>query len=102
MDFGVAQLDFEIGNSGLRGVTVRFCGIKSAFVVGIIEGGKKLPLFDARAFVKENAGDAPSDLCGDGGAAARRDIPAGIQGRLGPPAFRLGRGRDLHDRLLVP
>ncbi len=102
LDFGVAKLDFEIRDSSLRGVAVRFRGIQGAFVVGIIERSKELALFDARAFVKENAGDAPGDFGGDGGAAARRDIPAGIQRSQGTSGFRLGSRGDLHDGLLIP
>src|SRR5438105_9174114 len=68
----------------------------------MVERGEQVAVRDAGAFVKENAGDAPGYLGGNGGAAARGNVPAGIQRRLGPAGIRLGRGRDLHDGLLAP
>jgi hypothetical protein len=62
----------------MRGVAIGLSGIESASNVGIIERGKELAFLYASALVEKHAGDAASDFSGDGGAAARRDVTAGI------------------------
>ena len=101
-DFSVAELHFQVGDSGLGGIAVRLRRLERALIIGIVEGGKKLALFNGCAFIKENAGDASGNFCSDRGAAAWRDVPARIQCRQRALGIRLGRRRDLHDRLLLP
>ena len=102
MNFRITELNLEIRNGRLRGVAVCFGGIKSALVIGIVERGEELSLFHARSLVKVNAGYAPSNLGRDRGSAARGNVPAGVQCRLGTLAIRLGGHGDLDDGLLTP
>ncbi len=71
--------------------------------VGIVQGGEELALGDARAFVEEDASDAAGDLGGDGGAAARSDVAAGVQKGFAATGARglVGHG-DFNDGLLIP
>jgi len=102
LNFRITELNLEIRNGRLRGVAVCFGGIKSALVIGIVEGGQKLALFDARAFVEVNAGHAASDFGSDRGATPWSDITTGVQSCLGTFAVRLGGRGDLDDGLLTP
>jgi hypothetical protein len=62
-----------------------------------------LTLLNARAFVKVHAGYPPGDLGGDGRAAARRDIAAGVQQSFAAAgADRFVHRRDFDERLLIP
>ena len=79
VDFRVAELDFVVGNGGLAGIAVGLDGLEDAPGVCVIERGEQLALGDARAFIEKNAGDAAGDFGGDGGAAARRDVAAGVE-----------------------
>ena len=79
LDFGVAQLDLEVLNGGLRGVAIGFGGVQAAKGVGIVELGEQLAFFHASTFIKVDAGDAAGNFGGDSGAAARRNVTAGIE-----------------------
>jgi hypothetical protein len=89
LDVGVAKLDLVVSDGGLGGVAVGFGGIERALDVGIIQRGEELALGDARAFIEEYPGDPAGNLGGDGGATSRRDVAAGIEGRM-PAKMRTG------------
>ena len=78
LNLGVTKLDFQVCDSRLSGVAVRFRRIKCALVVGIVELSEKLALIDACPFIKENASDAACNFGSDRGPAARGDVPARI------------------------
>ena len=79
LDLGVLELHFEVGDLRARGIAVSDGGFEGALCVGIIERRKDLALLYVHAFIEEYAGDAPRNFRGDRGAAARRDVPAGVQ-----------------------
>ena len=102
-DLGVAELNLEVGNGGFGGVAVGLGGIQGFLHVGVVEGGEKLTLLDAGAFVEENAGDPAGNFGRNGGPAARRDVARGVEQSLaaaGASGF-VDRG-DFDDRLLLP
>ena len=96
----IFQLDFEIGNGGLRGIAVGFGGIQGATRIGIIQRRQELPLRHTRTFIKHHTGHPAGNLRGDGGAPPRGDIPTGVQNARGTRG-RLLRGGHFHFRLAV-
>ena len=99
MDRLLEEVDRD--DSGLGGVAVGFGRIERALDVGIVQGGQELVFGDARTFIEEHAGDAAGNLRGDGGAAAGRDVAAGIQERLTTAGIRFCGSGDLDHRLLI-
>ncbi len=97
----ILELDLVVGNGGLGGVSVGSCRIEGSLDIGIIQGGEELALRNAGTFVEEDSGDAAGNLGGDGGAAAGRDVAAGIQQCLAAARFGLRGGRDVHHGLLA-
>src|ERR1700675_695145 len=100
----VSKLHFIIGDSGLSSEVVGLGGIQGSADVGIVEGGEQLAGVDVRTFIEENTGDTAGDFGGDGGAAARGDVAAGVQQRFAAAeaGCRLLCHGYFHDGLLVP
>ena len=78
----VSELHLEIGDGGFGGFVVGFGGVQRFADVGIVQRGQQLAFSDVRAFVEEDPGDPAGDFRGDGGAAARGDVAAGVQQRF--------------------
>ena len=71
--------------------------------VGVVERGEELAFLHDGAFVEKDAGDAAGDFRGDGGAAARGDVAAGIQkGFAASGTDGFVDGGDFDDGLLIP
>src|SRR5260370_16579951 len=97
----VLELDLIVSDTCSGGIAVGSCPIYNPFYLQIIEGGEELARGHAGAFVKKDAGHPSGNLGGDGGAAAGRDVAAGVQQRLARSGFRLGGGHNLDSRPLT-
>src|SRR4029077_13679998 len=103
LDARVFQLHFEIGDGGLGGFVVGSGGVQGLAGVRIVQGGEQLVFGDVGAFVEEHASDTAGDFRGDGGAAARRDVAAGVEQSFA--AAVVGgflHHHDFHGRFLIP
>src|ERR1700730_2177591 len=103
LDFRGFQLHLVIKNGGFGRFVVGLGGFERLANIGVVECGEKLALGYVRALVEENARDTAGDFRGDGGAAARGDVTAGVEQSFAATVIRgLLYERDLHDRLLIP
>src|ERR1700686_2601897 len=102
LDFRVLQLHLVVKNGGFGRFVVGPGCFECFANVGVVEGGEKLTLGYARAFIEENARDTACDFRGDGGAAPRGNVTAGVEQSFAATGVRgLLYERDLHDRFLI-
>ena len=79
---GVPQLHFVIGDCGFGSLVVGLGGIQCFARVRVVKSRQQLPFIDMRTLVEEYAGHTAGDFRGDGGAAARRNVAAGVEQRF--------------------